>query len=108
MALLDDLKLMLDITGTDLDDKLTLIIKQSSNKLLARLPDVDDVPEDLEYIVLELAVMRFNRIGNEGMNSFSQEGESIVYEADMDAYNAEINAWLLAQADNKRGVVRFL
>ena len=110
MDLLTNLKLLLDLTDldTELDTKLNLIIEQSKKKVLAYLPNVTSVPDDLSYIVLELSVVRFNRIGNEGMTNYSQEGESIAYGVDMSNYEADIKAWLLKQADNDRGAVRFL
>lgn len=108
MDLLSNLKLMLDIAGADLDAKLSLIIDQSNDKLLARLPNTEAVPEELEYIVLELAVIRFNRINNEGMASYSQEGESISYGSDIAEFESDIQAWLNKQEDNRIGVVRFL
>ena len=110
MDLLTNLKLLLDLTDldTELDTKLNLIIEQSKKKVLAYLPNVTSVPDDLSYIVLELSVVRFNRIGNEGMTNYSQDGESIAYGADMSNYESDIQAWLLKQADNERGVVRFL
>ena len=110
MDLLDNLKLLLDLTDSDveLDVKLNLIIEQSKKKVLAYLPNVTLVPDELSYIVLELSVMRFNRIGNEGMTSYSQDGESIAYGADMSDYEADIKAWLSKQVNNDRGVVRFL
>ena len=110
MDLLANLKLLLDLTDSDteLDTKLNLIIEQSKKKILAYLPNVTLVPDELSYIVLELSVVRFNRIRNEGMTSYSQDGESITYGVDMSNYEADIKAWLLKQADNERGVVRFL
>ena len=110
MDLLSNLKLLLDLTDSDteLDSKLDLIIEQSKKKVLAYLPNVTLVPDELSYIVLELSVVRFNRIGNEGMTSYSQDGESIAYGADMSNYEADIKSWLLKQAGNDRGVVRFL
>lgn len=110
MDLLSNLKLLLDLTDSDteLDVKLGLIIEQSKKKVLAYLPNVTLVPDELSYIVLELSVVRFNRIGNEGMTSYSQDGESIAYGADMSDYEADIKAWLSKQVNNDRGVVRFL
>ena len=110
MDLLTNLKLLLDLTDldTELDTKLSLIIEQSKKKVLAYLPNTTLVPDELSYIVLELSVVRFNRIGNEGMTNYSQEGESISYGVDMSNYEADIHAWLLKQDGNERGVVRFL
>lgn len=80
MAVLDDLKVLLDIPvdETELDGKLNLIIRNAERQVLSYLPSgTEPVPEALEYIVCEMAVTRFNRLGNEGMSSYSQEGESI-------------------------------
>jgi len=109
MAALEDVKLLLGITNADLDGKLNLIITNAENQVLAYLPEgVAEVPDPLQYIVTELAIVRFNRIGNEGMASYSQEGESITYGDDIAPYLSAIQAWLSTQAQNNRGVVRFL
>lgn len=111
MAVLDDVKILLDIPAedTDLDGKLGLIIKNAGRQVLSHLPaDTEEVPEALEYIVCELSVIRFNRLGNEGMSSYSQEGESITYGDDIAPYLSAIQEWNRMQQSNTRGVVRFL
>lgn len=109
MAALEDTKLLLGITGTDMDDKLNLIITNAGRQVLAYLPaETEEIPDPLQYIVTELAIVRFNRIGNEGMSSYSQEGESITYGDDIAPYLSAIQAWLSTQEKNNRGVVRFL
>ena len=110
MDLLTNLKLLLDLTDSDteLDIKLDLIIEQSKKKVLAYLPNVTLVPDELSYIVLELSVVRFNRIGNEGMTNYSQDGKPTTQGDDMSNYEVDIKAWLSKQAGNDRGVVRFL
>lgn len=42
----------------------------------------DTVPSELQWILLEVVVHRFNRIGSEGMSSESVEGHSITFSAD--------------------------
>ena len=111
MAVLDDVKLLLDIpeSDADLDNKLNLIIKNAKRQVLSYLPSgLDNVPNELEYIVCELSVTRFNRLGNEGMSSYSQEGESITYGDDIAPYLSAIQAWNNMQKNDTRGVVRFL
>ena len=57
------------------------------------------VPPPLEAVVLPVTLARFNRLGNEGMQSYSQEGESITYPASdfieyadvIERYNTERN-----------------
>ncbi len=109
MAVLDDVKLLLDISEEDIDRKLVLIIKNAEQQVLSYLPSgLKEVPEALSYIVCELSVSRYNRIGNEGMSSYSQEGESITYGDDLSPYLSAIEIWNKKQQDNTRGVVRFL
>lgn len=109
MAALDDVRVLLDITETDQDKKLGLIIDNAEKQILAYLPaGIEEVPEALQYIVTELAIVRFNRIGNEGMASYSQEGESITYGDDIAPYLSAIQAWCEEQENNNRGVVRFI
>ncbi|CUX18500.1 phage head-tail connector protein [Clostridium sp. C105KSO13] len=109
MATLEDVKLMLGIEDSDMDKKLNLIISNAEKQILAYLPEgIGSVPDPLQYIVTELAIVRFNRIGNEGMSSYSQEGESITYGDDIAPYLASIQAWISTQENNKRGRVRFI
>lgn len=113
MAVLDDVKILLGITPDEydenLDDRLNLIIKNAGKQVLSYLPSgMAKVPGDLEYIVTEMSVARFNRIGNEGMSAYSQEGESITYSSDIALYLPAIQAWNEQQKESAKGRVRFL
>ncbi len=111
MAALSDVKLLLDIPegDKDLDKKLEFIIGNAERQVLSYLPSsLKTVPEELSYIVCELSVSRFNRLGNEGMSSYSQEGESITYGDDISLYLPAIQEWNKMQKGNTRGVVRFV
>ena len=106
--MLDDIKILLGITGNEIDDKLETIQRAVDSRLRVLL-GVDEVPEELEYIVNEVTVIRYNRIGSEGMASHSVEGESIAYsDNDFAGFITDIDAWQSAQASAKRGKVRFL
>ncbi|MDD3230029.1 MAG: phage head-tail connector protein [Oscillospiraceae bacterium] len=110
MAVLDDVKVLLDVSGSDLDEKLTLMISFAERRVLSFFPSgVTDVPDALLFVVTELTVARFNRVGNESMSSFSQDGESFSFsESDVAPYVADIRAYLGSVDDAKNGVVRFL
>lgn len=113
MTVLEEAKTLLDIKENDeeLTKKLNIIIRNAEKQVLSYLTSgTIEVPQALEYIVCELAVARFNRIGNEGMTSFSQEGESITYSNgnDIAPYLPVIQAWNQQQNGNTRGVVRFI
>lgn len=110
---LEDVKTLLGIEGTDRDDLLNLIIQNAERQLLGRLVVSDvqfqAVPDDLQWIVTEVAVIRYNRIGSEGMSSESVEGYSASYrDNDFAPYEADIERWLGRFQTPKKGVVRFL
>lgn len=106
--MLTDIKKLL--TGTT-DEKLT-IIEQLTKDRLAVLLLVDDVPEKFNYMITDISIKRFNRISNEGMKSYSQEGLSITFpDSDFDEYADEIRQFKKEQeleANPMRGKFRFL
>lgn len=95
--MLGELKLLLGIAQDDnsLDDKLSLIIRLSAARLRALLGGADEIPLELCHIVTEVAVIRFNRIGSEGISSHGVEGESLSFmDDDFAGYAKEIQAYL--------------
>lgn len=107
--MLNDLKIMLGIVNDDsLDDKLNIIISSVTSRLKVLLGGIE-VPHELNHIILEVSIIRFNRIGSEGLSSHSVEGESLGFsEDDFAQFNDEIKAYLESLNDSKRGKVRFL
>ena len=68
----------------------------ATSRLLVRI-GAEVVPEQLGYIVREVAVRRYNRIGSEGVASHTVEGESMSWnEDDFEPFEADINAYLAA------------
>jgi hypothetical protein len=68
----------------------------ATSRLLVRI-GAEAVPEQLGYIVREVAVRRYNRIGSEGVSSHTVEGESMSWnEDDFEPFEADINAYLAA------------
>lgn len=109
--MLKNLKTLLGFTDDDAnrDALLTLINDQATARLCLLLGGVDELPEKLEYIVTEVSVARFNRIGSEGMASHSIEGESLTFvDDDFAAFSEDIKAYLNAQTASKAGKVRFI
>jgi hypothetical protein len=106
--MLDDLKKLLCIKDDKQDDVLLLIISGTKKRLKALLGGVEP-PDELSYIVLDVSVIRFNRIGSEGLASHTVEGESQSWDSDdFSGYKQDIQMWLDAQKEAKRGRVRFL
>lgn len=110
---LADLKTMLQIADDKRDSILELIKKNTEQALRFKLglKATDNLPAELDYIVLEVAVKRYNRIANEGMASYSQEGESITFSAnDFDEFASDIADWKNDNGlvDDKAGRFLFL
>lgn len=108
--MLENVKILLGIPASDTysDEKLNLIISSVSARLKILLGGIDP-PESLRHIVTDVAVIRYNRIGSEGMTSHTVEGESYSFaEDDFSGYMDEIQAFLDSQEETTRGKVRFL
>lgn len=108
--MLNDLKLMLGIekddTGTD--ERLNLILKNTGQQLKVKLGGIDP-PESLDYIILEVSIKRFNRIGSEGLSSHTFEGESLAFvDDDFNSFSEDIQSFINSQKELTRGKVRFL
>ncbi|MCD8208550.1 MAG: phage head-tail connector protein [Bacteroidales bacterium] len=105
-TILADVKTLLGIEDMDLDEKLKIMIEHAGARVLSLLvSDEETVPDELKYIVCELTVSRFNRLGNEGMDRFDQDGESITYGDDIEQYMPAIDAW---NAQYGKGRIRFI
>jgi hypothetical protein len=108
--MLNELKLLLGIAldDTSMDDKLKLIISTATARLKLLLGGVEP-PDSMNHIIREVAIIRFNRIGSEGMASHTVEGESLQFvDGDFDGFADEIQAFLDSQKESTRGKVRFL
>ncbi|MEG1433821.1 phage head-tail connector protein [Eubacterium sp.] len=106
--MLEKIKLLLGITDNDLDTKLTLIVDSVTARLKLLLGGLNP-PSELDHIIIEVAIIRFNRIGSEGMSAQSVEGESNTYQDnDFSGFADEIEAFKASQNNTKLGVIRFL
>ena len=99
--------LMLVEVIKQVDKTLDVIIRLTTNRLKTLL-DVEEVPTELEYIVTEVSIVRYNRIGSEGVTNHSVEGETMSFsDNDFKGYLNDIEAWKNKKNEVK-GVVKFL
>ena len=95
-TMLEDLKRMLgllDLENEELDDKLEWILNTTRSRLKVLLGGTDP-GNDLDYIITEVSIVRYNRIGSEGVQSHTVEGESASFlSSDFDAYRDDIRAY---------------
>lgn len=107
---IDDIKSLLGFAAesTEKDNLLDLIIKNSTARLKILLGGIDP-PETLNYIIVEVSIIRFNRIGSEGTQSHSVDGESLSFsDDDFEQFKDEIQAYLDSQSESTRGKLRFI
>ena len=104
MATLENVKMLLSIDDDKQDELLKIIINNTEKRLVSLLPvDIEEVPERLEYIIEEVSVKRFNRVGAEGMTQESIDGRSNTFQSnDFDEYMDVIGA-LFPKETSKRG-----
>lgn len=106
--MLDELKVFLGISDRSVDDVLNIIITDATARLKLLLGGIDP-PAEMAHIIREVSVIRYNRIGSEGVSAHTVEGESMQFvEDDFAQYHDEITAFLEGQKSAKRGRVKFL
>lgn len=99
----NDVKRIETLLGLDLDEKdearVAIYIQQAKKAIMVYirpyLDDDDDFPLELDYLVDQLTLTKFNKFHNEGMNSISEEGLSITFNSnDLKDYMPDIQAWI--------------
>ncbi|EMF0139463.1 phage head-tail connector protein [Enterococcus hirae] len=109
MTIAEDIKKLLK--GT-LDEKLE-VIERRTNERMKTLLNTQEVPKEFETVVYEVSLKRFNRIGQEGMQSYSQEGLSMAFpDSDFSEYQNEIDEFKRKDQEElykpKRGRFNFI
>ena len=77
MNTLERLRIILGVENQD--DLLLEILRITEERILA-YTGFSDIPDDLQWLLVELAAQRFNRIGSEGFSSESVDGNSVSYD----------------------------
>lgn len=80
------IKTLLGISDNTQDELLETIESLVTSQLSV-LIDRPEIPPELNFVITEVSIIRYNRRKNEGMTSYSQDGESISYaDNDFKAY----------------------
>lgn len=93
--ILMDVKVLLDLEDTDLaDGKLKILIRDTSLHLSNLLLDKPStIPDNLSYIVTNVTIKRYNRIGSEGIKQDIEADHSLTFydpDNDFSPYQFEI------------------
>ena len=106
---INDVKSLLGLTGNTADSQLNTIINIVGARIRNRLEGIEEIPEELEYIVTEVTVARYNQIGSEGTSSHTVAQESMSWSDDLLApYMDDLQDYLTRQETARRGRLRFL
>lgn len=88
------------------------IIKELTESRIKTITGKKVVPDGLDYVVVNITMARFNRLGSEGMKSTDQEGLSFVFlESDFDEYMDDILSFkddTSKYGKRRQGGVRFI
>ena len=89
--LLNRIKTLLGVP--DNDELINEIIELTKDKILNYI-NKSELPNELEFVLVELAIQRYNRIGSEGISSESVDGKSVSYEADFEGYKVYLDDYI--------------
>lgn len=73
--MLEKVKTLLNIQDSEQDAVLDILIDNVTSHLKILLGK--EVPTELQFVIVEITIRRYNRIGSEGMKSESVEGHRI-------------------------------
>lgn len=81
MDILDRVKTIigLEIDDTSKDAVLQVLLEQAANEFL-QYTNRDEIPEKATNVIVDMAVVKYNLLGTEGLNSQSYSGMSETYE----------------------------
>lgn len=106
--MLNSIKTLLGLSGEEKDELIKTLIEITSARLCV-LAETEEVPKQLEHVVVEVTVSRYNRIGSEGLASHSVEGETMSWsDNDFAQFLCEIEIYTASQESPGKGKVKFI
>ena len=96
--LLNRIKTLLGVT--DNDELIYEITELTKSKILNYINEVE-LPNELEFVLVELAIQRYNRIGSEGIASESVDGKSVSYEDNFESCKQYLDEYVSRNNKNK-------
>ena len=96
--LLNRIKTLLGIP--DNDELIYEITELTKSKILNYINEVE-LPLELEFVLVELTVQRYNRIGSEGIASESVDGKSVSYEDIFENYKPYLDDYISRSGKSK-------
>lgn len=110
----NDVKRIETLLGLDLDEKdearVAIYIQQAKQAIMVYIHQYledNTFPIELNYLVDQLSLAKYNKFHSEGMNSISEEGLSMSFNSnDLKDYMPDIQAWIDATGndDSQKGI----
>lgn len=92
--ILNEVKISLGLSSSDKDELLNSLIQRSSQQVKNYIKE-NSVPQELGYIVTELVISRYNRIGSEGLSSENSDGVSFSYNNNLlDNFKVDLDRYI--------------
>ena len=84
------------------------IVELTKEKILGYINE-PELPKELEFVLVELSIQRYNRIGSEGLNSENSDGVSFSYNNDfLGNYKQDLDRYINNKASNNVPKMRLL
>ena len=96
--LLNRIKTLLQIQ--DNDELIYEIVEITKEKILNYINE-KELPKELEFILIELSIERYNRIGSEGIASESVDGKNVSYEDNFESCKKYLDDYIFRNNKNK-------
>ena len=96
--LLNRIKTLLQIN--DNDELIYEIVEITKEKILNYINEIE-LPKELEFVLVELAIERFNKIGSEGIASESIDGKNVSYDDSFENYKVYLDDYIFRNNKNK-------
>lgn len=101
--MLEDIKVLLGLTGEDKDELIELLIKQAT-QLAYHWTTAEEITPILKVAITKMVIYDYNRLGTEGLESESYSGASYSYK---DGYPEDITTLLDAIKVTTAGTNKF-
>ena len=96
--LLNRIKTLLQIND---NDELIYEITEITKEKILNYINEKELPQELEFILIELAIERFNKIGSEGIASESIDGKNVSYDDSFENYKIYLDDYIFRNNKNK-------
>ena len=96
--LLNRIKTLLQIND---NDELIYEITEITKEKILNYINEKELPKELEFILIELAIERFNKIGSEGIASESIDGKNVSYDDSFENYKVYLDDYTFRNNKNK-------